>query len=151
MKRIVLDASALMTFFEDRPGAGKVENLIRLGVEGKRQLLMSVVNWGEVYYSTWRAKGPGVARKVLDDIAQLPLEIVNADLELTRTAAELRAERKLPYSDCFAAALAVHRKASLATSDKDFTHVEKRLRSSGLLGREPYSAAIRIGHDTAPC
>ena len=127
MKRTVLDASALMTFFEDRPGADKVEDLIRLGVEGKRQLLMSVVNWGEVYYSTWRAKGPGVARKVLDDIAQLPLEIVSADLELTRTAAELRAEHKLPYIDCFAAALAVSRKASLATSDKDFTHVERRL------------------------
>ena len=126
MKRIVLDASALMTFLEDRPGADKVEDLIRLGVEGKRQLLMSVVNWGEVYYSTWRAKGPGVARKILDDIAQLPLEIVNADIELTRTAAELRAEHKLPCIDCFAAALAVNRKASLATSDKDFAHVKKR-------------------------
>jgi len=127
MKRIVLDASALMTFFEDRPGADKVEDLIRLGVEGKRQLLMSVVKWGEVYYSTWRAKGPGVARKVLEGIAQLPLEIVDADLELTRGAAEFRAEHKLPYTDCFAAALAAHRKASLATSDKDFAHVEKKL------------------------
>jgi predicted nucleic acid-binding protein len=127
MKRIVLDAGALMTFFEDRPGAGKVEELIRLGIEGKRQLLMSVVNWGEVYYSTWRAKGPGVARKVLDDIAQLPVEIVDADLELTRTAAELRTEHKLPYSDCFAAALAANRKASLATSDRDFAAVEKRI------------------------
>ena len=127
MKRVVLDASALMTFFEDRPGAGKVEELIRLGIEDKRQLVMSVVNWGEVYYSTWRAKGPGVARKVLDDIAQLPLEIVDADLELTRTAAGLRAEHKLPYSDCFAAALAANRKASLATSDRDFAAVEKRI------------------------
>jgi predicted nucleic acid-binding protein len=79
-------------------------------------------NLGRGYdYSTWRAKGPGVARKILDDIAQLPLEIVNADLELTRTAADLRAEHKLPYIDCFAAALAVNRKAPLATSDKDFT------------------------------
>jgi len=127
MKRIVLDASALMTFFEDRPGADKVEDLIRLGVEGKRQLLMSVVNWGEVVYSTWRAKGPGVARKVLEDIAQLPLEIVDADLELTRGAAEFRAEHKLTYTDCFAAALAAARKAFLATSDKDFAHVEKKL------------------------
>ncbi|MGB2898857.1 MAG: type II toxin-antitoxin system VapC family toxin [Candidatus Acidiferrum sp.] len=127
MKRIVLDASALMTFFEDRPGVDKVEDLIRLGVQGKRQLLMSVVNWGEVYYSTWRTKGPGVARKVIEDIAQLPLEIVDADLELTRIAAELRAEHKLPYTDCFAAALASNRKASLATSDKDFASVEKKL------------------------
>jgi predicted nucleic acid-binding protein len=127
MKRIVLDASALMTFFENRPGAEKVQDLIRLGVEGKRLLLMSVVNWGEVYYSTWRTKGPGVARKVIEDIAQLPLEIVDADLELTRGAAELRAEHKLPYTDCFAAALALARKASLATSDRDFTHIEKKL------------------------
>jgi predicted nucleic acid-binding protein len=127
MKRIVLDASALMTFFENRPGAEKVQDLIRLGVEGKRQLLMSVVNWGEVYYSTWRTKGPGVARKIIEDIAQLPLEIVDADLELTRTAAELRAEHKLPYTDCFPAALAFQRKASLATCDKDFAHVEKKL------------------------
>jgi predicted nucleic acid-binding protein len=127
MKRIVLDASALMTFFENRPGAEKVQDLIGLGVEGKRQLLMSVVNWGEVYYSTWRTRGPGVARKVIEDLAQLPLQIVNADVDLTRTAAELRSEHKLPYSDCFAAALAVSRKASLATSDRDFSHVEKRL------------------------
>ena len=127
MKRIVLDASALMTFFENRPGAEKVQDLIRLGVEGKRQLLMSAVNWGEVYYSTWRTKGPGVARKVIEDIAQLPLEIVAADLDLTRAAAELRAEHKLPYTDGFAAALALHRKASLATSDKDFARVEKKL------------------------
>ena len=127
MKRIVLDSSALMTFFENRPGAEKVQDLIHLGVEGKRQLLMSVVNWGEVYYSTWRTKGPGIARKVIEDIAQLPLEIIDANLELTCTAAELRAEHKFPYTDGFAAALAAQRKASLATSDKDFAHVQKKL------------------------
>jgi uncharacterized protein len=127
MKRIVLDASALITFFEDRPGADKVEEMIQLGVEGKRQLLMSVVNWGELYFSTWRSKGPGVARKILDDIAQLPLEIVDADIELTRAAGELRAEYKLHYTDCFAAALAAARKAPLATSDRDFAQVEKNI------------------------
>ncbi len=60
MKRIVLDASAVMTFFEDRPGAAKVEDLLARATEGKCELLMSVVNWGEVYYSVCRAKGPGV-------------------------------------------------------------------------------------------
>ena len=134
MKRLVLDASALMTFFENRPGAEKVQDLIRLGLEGKRQLLISVVNWGEVYYSTWRTKGPGVARKVIEDIAQLPLEIVDADRDLTHTAAEFRAEHKLPNTDCFAAALALHRKASLATSDKDFTHVEKAVQITWTTG-----------------
>jgi predicted nucleic acid-binding protein len=127
MKRVVLDASALMTFFEDRPGAAKVEALLQQAVDGKLHLFMSVVNWGEVYYSTWRAHGPGVARKIIEDIAQLPIEIVEADLALTRTAAELRADHKLPYTDCFAAALAAQRKAPLATSDQDFATVEKKI------------------------
>ena len=127
MKRIVLDASAVMTFFEDRPGAAKVEELIARAAEGKCELLMSVVNWGEVYYSVWRAKGPGMARKIVAEIGQLPIELVDAGYELTKLAAELHAEHKLPYADCFAAALASDRKASLAASDKDFAAVEKRI------------------------
>ena len=127
MKRIVLDATAVMTFFEDRPGAAKVEDLLARATEGKCELLMSVVNWGGIYYSVWRAKGPGVARKVLAEIAQLPIDLVDAGYELTKLAAELHADHKLPYADCFAAALAANRKASLATSDADFAKLERHL------------------------
>ena len=127
MKRFVLDASALMTFFENRPGAEKVQDFIRLAAEGKRQLLMSVVNWGEAYYSTWRTKGPGVARHFLEQCAQLPIHLVPADVELARSAAEFKANFNLPYVDGFAAALALQRKAVLATCDRDFSAVEKKL------------------------
>jgi ribonuclease VapC len=127
MKRVVLDASALMTFSANRPGAEKVEQLIQLALDGKRELLMCVVNWGELYYSVWRDQGPGFARHILAQIAQLPIHLVPADMELTRTAAEFKANFNLPYVDGFAAALASHRKASLATSDRDFASVEKKL------------------------
>jgi predicted nucleic acid-binding protein len=127
MKRIVLDASAVMTFSANRPGADKVEQLIQLAVDGKRELLMCVVNWGELYYSVWRDQGPGFARHILAQLAQLPIHLVPADVELARHAAEFKANFNLPYVDGFAAALALARKASLATSDKDFLHVEKKL------------------------
>jgi predicted nucleic acid-binding protein len=127
MKRFVLDASALITFFENRPGAEKVQDLIRLAAEGKRQLFMSVVNWGEAYYSTWRTKGPGVARHFLEQSAQLPIHLVPADVDLARHAAEFKADFNLPYVDGFAAALALQRQATLATCDKDFAIVEKNL------------------------
>lgn len=123
MKRAVLDASAVMAFFEDRPGADKVEELISLAVADKRDLLMSVVNWGEVYYSVWRAKGQGAAKQAAAEIAQLPVEIVPADFELTRLAATFRANHKLPYADCFAAALASSRRALVVTADADFKGV----------------------------
>ena len=61
MKTYVLDASALMTFFENRPGADKVEELLAGAADATRPLAMSVVNWGEVYYSIWRAHGEKTA------------------------------------------------------------------------------------------
>jgi predicted nucleic acid-binding protein len=127
VRRVVLDASALMAFFEDRPGAEKVEELIGLAVAGKTELLMTVVNWGEVYYSVWLAQGREAAAKVSAEIAQLPIEIVDADFELTKVAAGMRAQYKLPYADCFAAALTKVRKASLLASDQDFRAVDREI------------------------
>ena len=128
MKTHVLDASALMSFYEDRPGARTVEELLARAAEAKRPLLMSVVNWGEVYYSVWRARGEAAANGTLCEIAQLPIEIVDAGSGLTRMAARFKAERNLPYADCFAAALAQDRKATLVTSDKDFERVGSALK-----------------------
>jgi len=127
VKRVVLDASAIMTFSANRPGAEKVEQLIQLALDGKRELLMCVVNWGEVYYSVWRDRGPGFARHILAQMAQLPIHLIPADVDLARDAAEFKANFNLPYVNGFAAALAVTRKASLATSDKDFASLEKKL------------------------
>jgi ribonuclease VapC len=47
----VLDSYALMAFFEDEPGADTVRSLILKGEEGTLNLVMSVVNLGEVWYS----------------------------------------------------------------------------------------------------
>lgn len=128
MKRVVLDASALMAFFLGRSGAEKVKEIFVATAEGERELAMSVVNWGEVYYSIWRDRGPDDAEKAIGYIAQLPLEIVPADIVQAKLAAEFKARYKLPYADGFAAALAEQRKAHLATADKDFNCLEKKLR-----------------------
>ena len=129
MKTYVLDASALMTFFEDRPGADQVEELLAKAAESKHPLLMSVLNWGEVYYSIWRARGEKAAAAKLHEIAQLPIEIVAVDMELAKLAASLKAQHNLPYADCFAAALGQARKASLVASDKDFERVGTALKT----------------------
>ena len=127
MKRTVLDASAVISFFEDRSGSEVVEKLVAESVAGKTELLMSVVNWGEVYYSTWRARGRDAARQLAAEISQFPIQIMNADSELTKSAAELRAKYNLPYADCFAAALSKIWKAELVTSDRDFAMVDSEI------------------------
>ncbi len=128
MKRYVLDASAVMAFFDARPGSEKVRDLLAKAGEAadpKRFLLLSVVNWGEVYYVIWRDRGEAVASQKMIEIAQLPIEIVDADMELTKLAAGFKARYKLPYVDCFAAALSHQRKATLVTSDQDFQSVKR--------------------------
>lgn len=129
MKSYVLDSSALMTFFENRRGADQVEELLEKAADANYPLLMSVVNWGEVYYSIWRARGEKAAEAKLQEIAQLPIQVIDVDMELTKLASSLKAAHNLPYADCFAAALAQNRKATLVTSDKDFQRVGTALKT----------------------
>jgi predicted nucleic acid-binding protein len=124
MKRAVLDASAVISFLEERSGAEVIEKLVAEGFAGKTELFISVVNWGEVYYSTWRARGQDAARRMAAEISQFPIRVVDADFDLTKSAAELHVKYKLPYADCFAAALSKSRKAQLVTGDRDFALVE---------------------------
>jgi predicted nucleic acid-binding protein len=56
-------------------------------------------------------------------ISTLPIHLVPADLELAKQAAELKAVKKMSYADCFAAALAKHRRVELVTGDKEFRQV----------------------------
>lgn len=127
MKRTVLDASALISFLEGGSGGATVEELVAESMAANTELLMSVVNWGEVYYSAWRTRGQDAARRTAAEISQLPIQVVDADFELTKSAAELRAKYKLPYADCFAAALCKIRRAKLATSDRDFVLVKSEI------------------------
>ena len=124
MKQYVLDASALMVFLTDGAGADAVQRVMDLAIDGDAQLLMSIVNWGEVYYATWRDRGQRVASRIVEEIARLPVEIEDANYEATRVAAELKAQFGLPYADCFAASLARRKDAAVLTADADFKAVK---------------------------
>jgi predicted nucleic acid-binding protein len=128
MKRMVLDASALISYFENRPGGDVIEEVMSGCIDGKTELFMSIVNWGEVYYSAWRAGGEDGARRLAAEISQFPIQLIDADFELTRSAAVLHAKYNLPYADCFAAALSKDWKAELVTGDRDFEMVQSEIK-----------------------
>lgn len=120
----VLDSFALMAFFEDEPGADFVRGLIQKAVAGETNLLMSVVNLGEVWYSIARTNSPEIADQYIHEIKGMAIEIVDADWALTRQAAAFKAHGGIAYGDCFAAALAKIKKAELVTGDKEFKPLE---------------------------
>ena len=128
----VLDSYALMAFFEDEPGADFVRGLIHKVVESDTNLLMSVVNLGEVWYSIARINSPETADQYIHEIKGLGIEVVDIDWTLTRQAAAFKASGNISYADCFAAALAKNRKAELVTGDKEFKVLEGEIKISWL-------------------
>jgi ribonuclease VapC len=126
----VLDSYALLAFFQDEAGAEQVEKLLARAEAGAPRLLLSVVNWGEVYYSTMRKLSQQAAEEKAREIATLPIEIVpvDEDLQQARQAAIYKARGKLAYADAFAAALAKLRGAELVTGDTDFQEVEDEIK-----------------------
>ena len=128
MATMVLDAHALMVLFNDEPGADEVERILLKAEGGGPKLLMSVVNWGEIYYSILRGASQEMAETKAHEIAGMQIELVPVDaddLELVRQAAAFKATRKMSYADCFAAALAKIKNAELVTGDREFKQLAR--------------------------
>jgi len=122
MRRYVLDANALIGFFESRETAsGKVRHLLGEAFRLELPLLMSAVNWGEVFYMEWRYHGEAKAREVESNLQRLPISVIAVDLERATRAAALKQKHNLGYADAFAAELALERGAWLVTADPEFT------------------------------
>jgi len=131
MATMVLDAHALMVLFNDEPGADEVEKILLKAESGAQKLLMSVVNWGEIYYSILRGASQEMAESKSHEIAGMRIELVPVDtddLELVRQAAVFKATKKMSYADCFAAALAKIRKAELVTGDREFKQLARDIK-----------------------
>jgi predicted nucleic acid-binding protein len=120
MRTYVFDASALFAFARDKPGASKVEELLTEARRGRARVMMSAVNYGEVYGRILRDFGPEAALNAVQVVSPLSIESLDATPQRALRASEIKARYKLYYVDSFAAALAIEHKATLVTSDSDF-------------------------------
>jgi predicted nucleic acid-binding protein len=127
-RRYVLDANALIGFFEGRRGvAEKVRQLLGEAARLDVPLLMSAVTWGEVFYIEWRSGGEHQARQAETSLLEMPIAVIAADLERASRAGGLKQKHSLGYADAFAAELAIEKGAWLVTADPEFQKVGKAL------------------------
>lgn len=127
-RRYVFDANALVGWFEDREGtAGKIERLLDEALRLDVPVLMSAINWGEVFYIAWRRHGEAKARELEAALRDIPLLVIAADLDRATRAAALKQKHNLGYADSFAAELAIERGAWLVTADPEFSRLGKVL------------------------
>ena len=120
----VLDSWAMMAFFQNEAAADQVEKIIVEAHQSDTPLLMSVINAGELWYNTARSHSSADAERVIQELVNLKIEIVDADWETTKQAAVFKTIGRIAYADCFAAALAKLRKADLVTGDGEMKLLE---------------------------
>ena len=96
MTGYVLDANALYRFLVGGENAERVAELFEQASDSNQNLSMSVVNWGEVYYTIMRGAGRDIANRTMAQVQGLPLRVWDADELLTRQAADLRASYGCP-------------------------------------------------------
>ncbi len=107
-------------FLRDEPGAEVVEELFNDALQKNHALLMSVINWGEVYYTIARHEGYKKADAAMRAAENSPIVVVEVDMAQAEAAGRIRAGYGLPYADCFAAVLA-GKDGVVVTSDvRDF-------------------------------
>ena len=123
MKVHVLDANALYRFLTGGPGADTVNRLFKEARDAEQPLRMSVINWGEVYYTIAKAEGFAETARIMNRVKLLPLAILDAGEVVTAKAAQLKAGHGLPYADCFAAATTAKDDVLVTSDAKDFKKI----------------------------
>jgi len=130
MKKVIFDSYCIIAYFEKDSGYEKVVDYFKDAVNNEVELIISIVNWGEVYYIILREQGIEKALEFERLFQKLPIKIADIDVELTKIAARFKAFKKLSYADCFAAATAAVRKGELVTGDNEFKEVVKEVKIS---------------------
>ena len=120
----LLDAFAILKWTQQEKGWERVRELLNSAQRGKEILLMSQINLCEVYYKTIRILGKDEAKKFLDAFLLLPITVIHPTDEIIWNAAEIKAEHSIPLADCFAAATALEKGATIVTGDPDFKKIE---------------------------
>jgi len=126
-KAIVFDSWAVIAYLEDEPAAEHIADVIADAHDDGIPLFMCVVNAGEVWYIIAREASVSDADRSIKELRQLGIEFVDADWTLAHEAGGFKSKHKMPYADCFAAALAKQKKALLLTGDPEFRRVETQI------------------------
>ena len=127
MKHFVLDSFALLVFFEQQKDWEKVEGFLVQAAKEEIVLLMSGLNYGEIFYITAQREGIEEAIQIIKTVDSLPITIIYPNRELTLESAEIKSRGGISYADCFAASLAKKHKAKLITGDPEFKKLSKEI------------------------
>jgi predicted nucleic acid-binding protein len=112
----VLDASAMIAFLRDEPGADAVAEAL---LDPESHCYAHALNLCEVFYDFQRAASRQEALRAISDLARMGvIEDANLAPPVWQAAGTLKANlRRVSLADCFAIELAERHKATILTAD----------------------------------
>ena len=120
----ILDSFAVLAYLQAEPAGDKVKELLKQAQTGNVQVFMSTINLGEIIYIVERKLGADIAADTLQDILNLPIQLVDTNMERILAAAQIKAHHAVSYADAFAVSLAQELQGMLVTGDPEFKKVE---------------------------
>jgi len=119
--RKVLDSWAILSWLKGARGAvDLVRQMLEDSEKGRVELLMSIINLGEVFYILAKNVNPKEAEDFLRDFKHMPIRSMAVPKALVMAAARLKAAYPISYADAIAAETANRAGATLVTGDPDF-------------------------------
>jgi predicted nucleic acid-binding protein len=114
----VLDASALIAFFKKEEGKERVWNILFEAENGTASVYISIVNLMEVNSRFIRLLGKEQAGIILDQIYDLPLQIIDIiDKQVFDEASRLKGTYHMSLADAIGLATAIHLSGVFVSSD----------------------------------
>ena len=131
MRTHVLDASAVLRYTDDEPGADQMEALILAANDDRARLILSAVSWGEVVGVFCDRYGLAGAKARLRALHAFPWEIMPVSESDAEAAATFKQRFNVPYTAAFAGSLTLSqgkgrhtgKEPVLVTADSDFKAV----------------------------
>jgi predicted nucleic acid-binding protein len=135
-KTYILDSFAFMAYFENEPGAERVEQILRDVRNGKVRAFISIINLGEVIYNIERKHGLSKAQDTLALIQEMPIEVLQADNQTVLAAAHIKANHPISYADAFVVVAAQNLDGIIMTGDPEFQDITELAQIEWLKSRD---------------
>ena len=118
MDNHVLDACALLTFFNEEEGVEIIEEIFQKAEDGQITVYMSIINLLEVYYDRLRTSKNDKIDEFFKFIRVAPITVINSISDFVyHEAARLKAFNAISLADAIGVATAKELSAQFVSSD----------------------------------
>lgn len=137
--RYCLDSSALLTLWNDEPGAAIVDEILR----GSENPVISFMTVMECRYRIWKQAGRVQAEEFRGYLELLPVVIIAMNDALLDLAVEIKAGHSLSVVDSWIIATAIQTESILVHKDPEFEPLAGRVRLLALPYKPKTGGGVR--------